>query len=156
MMRKKSIIFLTLLVVGNIYANTNIGVKQQLPTGDELAKNYKLLQSMTIPAIYEDGMALTKYANLYKIYEKHCVIVSRLDNESSFGGYEDVIYFKNKIMLRSSKQSFFSIFLDEDATIKSKKVKYSDYLNGKDVQQGLKEDFILYRKKMSKKTLSNC
>lgn len=156
MFKSNILFFLIFLVVGNISANTNIGVKQKLPTGDELAKNYKLLQSMTIPAIYEDGMELPKYANLYKVDNKQCVIVSRLDNESRFGGYEDVIYFKNKIMLRSSKQSFFSIFLDEDATIKSKKVKYSDYLNGKDVQQGLKEDFILYRKKMSKKTLSNC
>ena len=59
-------------------------------------------------------------------------------------------------MLRSSKQSFFSIFLDDDAKIKSKKIEYSDYLNGKEVQQGLKEDFILYRKKMNKNTLNQC
>lgn len=145
-----------LLIIMSFAVCTNTEAKPKLYSGEEIAKNYKLLQSMTIPAIYEDGMELPKYANLYKVDNKQCVIVSRLDNESRFGGYEDVIYFKNKIMLRSSKQSFFSIFLDEDATIKSKKIKYSDYLNGKDVQQGLKEDFILYRKKMSKKTLSNC
>ncbi|WP_227515170.1 hypothetical protein [Acinetobacter sp. Root1280] len=101
-------------------------------------------------------MVLTKYANFYKADGGECIIVSRLDNESNFGGYEDVIYFKKRIMLRSSKQSFFSIFLDDDAKIKSKKIEYSDYLNGKEVQQGLKEDFILYREKMNKNTLNQC
>lgn len=135
--------------------STNIEAKAKLFTGVEIKKSYKLLQSMTIPAIYENGMVLTKYANVYKI-DNQCVIVSKLDNESNFGGYEDIIYFKKGIMLRSSKQSFFSIFLDDDAKIKSKLVKYGDFLNGKEVQQGLKEDFIQYRKKFNKSTLSKC
>ena len=135
--------------------STNIEAKVRSFTGVEIKKSYKLLQAMTIPAIYENGMVLTKYASVYKV-DDQCVIVSRLDNESNFGGYEDVIYFKRGIMLRSSKQSFFSIFLDEDAKIKSKSIKYGDFLNGKEVQQGLKEDFIQYRKKFNKNTLSKC
>jgi len=135
--------------------STNIEAKVRSFTGLEIKQNYKLLQVMTIPAIYENGMILTKYASVYKV-DDQCVIVSKLDNESNFGGYEDVIYFKRGIMLRSSKQSFFSIFLDEDAKIKSKSIKYSDFLNGKEVQQGLKEDFIQYRKKFNKNTLNKC
>ena len=135
--------------------STNIEAKVKSFTGVEIKKSYKLLQAMTIPAIYENGMVLTKYASVYKV-DDQCVIVSRLDNESNFGGYEDVIYFKRGIMLRSSKQSFFSIFLDDDAKIKSKSIKYGDFLNGKEVQQGLKEDFIQYRKKFNKNTLSKC
>jgi hypothetical protein len=135
--------------------STNIEAKVRSFTGVEIKKSYKLLQAMTIPAIYENGMVLTKYASVYKV-DDQCVIVSRLDNESNFGGYEDVIYFKRGIMLRSSKQSFFSIFLDDDAKIKSKSIKYGDFLNGKEVQQGLKEDFIQYRKKFNKNTLSKC
>ena len=149
-------IFFRLLTIVFFLISTNVEAKQKLYTGEEIAKTYKLLQSITIPAIYENGVVLTKYANFYKADGGECIIVSRLDNESNFGGYEDVIYFKKRIMLRSSKQSFFSIFLDDDAKIKSKKIKYSDYLNGKDVQQGLKEDFILYRKKMNKNTLNQC
>ncbi|MFW1642477.1 hypothetical protein [Acinetobacter guillouiae] len=149
-------IFFRLLTIVFFLISTNVEAKQKLYTGEEIAKTYKLLQSITIPAIYENRVVLTKYANFYKTDGGECIIVSRLDNESNFGGYEDVIYFKKRIMLRSSKQSFFSIFLDDDAKIKSKKIKYSDYLNGKEVQQGLKEDFILYRKKMNKNTLNQC
>lgn len=149
-------IFFRLLTIVFFLISTNVEAKQKLYTGEEIAKTYKLLQSITIPAIYENRVVLTKYANFYKADGGECIIVSRLDNESNFGGYEDVIYFKKRIMLRSSKQSFFSIFLDDDAKIKSKKIEYSDYLNGKEVQQGLKEDFILYRKKMNKNTLNQC
>ncbi len=146
---------LRIFIVCILLISTNIEAKVRSFTGVEIKKNYKLLQAMTIPAIYENGMVLTKYASVYKV-DDQCVIVSRLDNESNFGGYEDVIYFKRGIMLRSSKQSFFSIFLDEDAKIKSKSIKYSDFLNGKEVQQGLKEDFIQYRKKFNKNTLNKC
>ncbi|CEI53195.1 MAG: hypothetical protein VX125_05820 [Pseudomonadota bacterium] len=59
-------------------------------------------------------------------------------------------------MLRSSQQEFASIFLDDDAKIKSDQIKYGNYLNGKEVQIGLKEDFIEYRKKFNKKTLAVC
>lgn len=137
------------------FITTSIEAKEKLLTGEEIASSYKLLQSMTIPAVYDNGMVLTRYAGIYKI-NNQCAIVSRLDNESNFGGYEDVIYFKKGIMLRSSTQSFFSIFLDDDAKIKSKSIKYSDFLNGKEVQQGLKEDFIQYRKKFNKNTLKEC
>ena len=84
------------------------------------------------------------------------MIVSRLDNESNFGGYESIVYFKNGTMLRSSQQEFASIFLDDEAKVKSKKVKYRNYLNGKDIQQELKKDFIEYRKKFNKNTLNKC
>lgn len=148
--------FIRLLMMIFFLVSLNVEAKQKLYMGEEIKKKYMLLQSINIPAEYDNGMVLTKYASLYKVDDQQCVIVSRLDNESNFGGYEDIIYFKKGIMLRSSKQSFFSIFLDDEAKVKSKKIKYSDYLNGKDVQQGLKEDFILYRKKFNKKTLSKC
>ncbi|CAP02955.1 hypothetical protein; putative signal peptide (plasmid) [Acinetobacter baumannii SDF] len=147
--------FFRIFTIFLLILSTNIEAKEKLITGEKIASSYKLLQSMTIPAIYENGMVLTKYANLYKM-DNQCVIVSKLDNESNFGGYEDIIYFKNGIMLRSSKQSFFSIFLDDEAKIKSKEIKYGDFLNGKEVQKGLKEDFIQYRKKFNKYTLSKC
>ena len=38
----------------------------------------------------------------------------------------------------------------------SLKVKYRNYLNGKDIQQELKKDFIEYRKKFNKNTLNKC
>lgn len=136
--------------------STNIEAKEKLYSGIEIENKYELLQSMTIPAVYDNGMVLTMYAHIYKIDATQCVIVSRLDNESNFGGYEDIIYFKKGIMLRSSNQSFFSIFLDDEAKIKSKKIKYGDFLNGKEVQLGLKEDFIEYRKKFNKNTLNKC
>ena len=101
-------------------------------------------------------MVLTMYAHIYKINVTQCIIVSRLDNESNFGGYESIVYFKKGIMLRSSQQEFASIFLDDDAKIKSDQIKYGNYLNGKEVQIGLKEDIIEYRKKFNKKTLAVC
>ena len=136
--------------------STNIEAKEKLLTGEEIASSYKLLQSLNIPTEYDNGMVLTMYAHIYKIDATQCVIVSRLDNESNFGGYESIAYFKKGKMLRSSQQEFASIFLDDGAKVKSKKVKYRNYLNGKDIQQELKEDFIQYRKKFNKNTLSNC
>ena len=136
--------------------STNIEAKEKLLTGEEIASSYKLLQSLNIPTEYDNGMVLTMYAHIYKIDATQCVIVSRLDNESNFGGYESIAKFKKGKMLRSSQQEFASIFLDDGAKVKSKKVKYRNYLNGKDIQQELKEDFIQYRKKFNKNTLSNC
>ena len=148
--------FFRMFTVFLLILSTNIEAKEKLLTGEEIAKNYKLLQSLSIPAEYDNGMVLTMYAQIYKIDATQCVIVSRLDNESNFGGYESIVYFKNGTMLRSSQQEFASIFLDDEAKVKSKKVKYRNYLNGKDIQQELKKDFIEYRKKFNKNTLNQC
>lgn len=148
--------FTRLIILLTILVTTSVEANRKYPSGEEIKNNYKILDSMNISAKYENGMILIKYADIYKINETQCVIVSRLNNESNFGGYEDIIYFKNRIMLRSSKQSFYSIFLDEDAKIKSDQIKYGDYLNGKEVQMGLKEDFMEYRKKFNKKTKRVC
>ncbi|WP_151752240.1 hypothetical protein [Acinetobacter bereziniae] len=138
------------------FITTNVKAKENLLTGEEISKKYKVVQSLNIPANYDNGMVLTMYAHIYKINVTQCVIVSRLDNESNFGGYESIVYFKKGIMLRRSQQEFASIFLDDDAKIKSDQIKYGNYLNGKEVQIGLKEDFIEYRKKFNKKTLAVC
>ncbi|KAF1020753.1 MAG: hypothetical protein GAK29_03554 [Acinetobacter bereziniae] len=138
------------------FITINVNAKDNLLTGEEISKKYKVVQSLNIPANYDNGMVLTMYAHIYRINVAQCVIVSRFDNESNFGGYESIVYFKKGIMLSSSKQSFFSIFLDDDAKIKSDQIKYGDYLNGKEVQVGLKEYFIEYRKKFNKKTLAVC
>lgn len=148
--------FTRLIILLTILVTTSVEANRKYPSGEEIKNNYKILDSMNISAKYENGMILIKYADIYKINETQCVIVSRLNNESNFGGYEDIIYFKNRIMLRSSKQSFYSIFLDEDAKVKSDQIKYGDYLNGKEVQIGLKEDFMEYRKKFNKKTKRVC
>ena len=150
------VMFFRMFTVFLLILSTNIEAKEKLLTGEEIAKNYKLLQSLSIPAEYDNGMVLTMYAQIYKIDATQCVIVSRLDNESNFGGYESIVYFKNGTMLRSSQQEFASIFLDDEAKVKSKKVKYRNYLNGKDIQQELKKDFIEYRKKFNKNTLNQC
>lgn len=138
------------------FITINVKAKENLLTGEEISKKYKVVQSLNIPANYDNGMVLTMYAHIYKINVTQCVIVSRLDNESNFGGYKSIVYFKKGIMLRSSQQEFASIFLDDDAKIKSDQIKYGNYLNGKEVQIGLKEDFIEYRKKFNKKTLAVC
>ena len=148
--------FFRIFTVFLLILSTNIEAKEKLLTGEEIAKSYKPLQSLSIPAEYDNGMVLTMSAQIYKIDATQCVIVSRLDNESNFGGYESIVYFKNGTMLRSSQQEFASIFLDDEAKVKSKKVKYRNYLNGKDIQQELKKDFIEYRKKFNKNTLNKC
>ncbi|MFW2096299.1 hypothetical protein ACG9ZL_08680 [Acinetobacter sp. ULE_I057] len=138
------------------FITTNIKAKENLLTGEEISKKYKVLQSLSIPANYDNDMVLTMYAHIYKIDAAQCVIVSRLDNESNFGGYESIVYFKKGKMLRSSQQEFASIFLDDDAKIKSDQIKYGDYLSGKEVQISLKEDFIKYRENFNKKTAAVC
>lgn len=148
--------FTRLMILLTILVKTSVEANRKYPSGEEIKNNYKILDSMNISAKYENGMILIKYADIYKINGKQCVIVSRLNNESNFGGYEDIIYFKNRVMLKSLKRSFYSIFLDEDAKIKSDQIKYGNNLNGKEVQIGLKEDFIEYRKKFNKKTLAAC
>lgn len=145
-----------ILVLLFFFFSLRVEAQVKLLTGDEITKNFKLLQSLSIPAEYDNGMVLTMSAHIYKIDATQCVIVSRLDNESNFGGYESIVYFKNGTMLRSSQQEFASIFLDDEAKVKSKKVKYRNYLNGKDIQQELKKDFIEYRKKFNKNTLNQC
>mgnify|MGYP000845441117 FL=1 len=148
--------FFRIFTVFLLILSTNIEAKEKLLTGEEIAKSYKPLQSLSIPAEYDNGMVLTMSAHIYKIDATQCVIVSRLDNESNFGGYESIVYFKNGTMLRSSQQEFASIFLDDEAKVKSKKVKYRNYLNGKEIQEELKKDFIEYRKKFNKNTLNKC
>ena len=149
-------VFLRVITIFLLILSTNIEAKEKLLTGEEIANTYKVLQSLSIPTEYDNGIVLTMYAHIYKIDDTQCVIVSRLDNESNFGGYESVVYFKKGTMLRSSQQEFASIFLDDDAKVKSKKVKYRNYLNGKDIQKELIEDFIQYRKYLSRNTLKEC
>ena len=105
------------------FITINVKAKENLLTGEEISKKYKVVQSLNIPANYDNGMVLTMYAHIYKINVTQCVIVSRLDNESNFGGYESIVYFKKGIMLRSSQQEFASIFLDDDASQSSTSVR---------------------------------
>lgn len=92
------------------FITINTKTKENLLTGEEISKKYKVVQSLNIPANYDNGMVLTMYAHIYRINVAQCVIVSMLDNESNFGGYESIVYFKKGIMLRSSQQEFASIF----------------------------------------------
>ena len=67
-------------------------------TGNQINNKFSSLQSLSIPYEYENGMILEKNAKVYKFKKNECVIVSILNNESNFGGYEDIIYFSNQKM----------------------------------------------------------
>ena len=125
-------------------------------TGAEIINKFSKIQSITIPYEYEDGRISDKNATIYKMKNRECVIVAVLNNESNFGGYEDVIYFSNKKMQSGYTRSFFSIFIDKEATKKSKKINYDEFMNDFDTQSELRTDFIKYLKKMNKNTLSKC
>lgn len=125
-------------------------------TGEEINNKFKKLQVITIPFEYEDGRISDKNVNIYKIKNNECVIVAILNNESNFGGYEDVIFFKkNKIYLGYTR-TFFSIFLDKEATKKSTKVKYDELLDDSETENELQNDFKKYLKKMNKNTRAQC
>lgn len=79
-----------------------------------------------------------------------------LNNESNFGGYEDVIYFKKNQMKSGYTRTFFSIFLDKEAIKKSKRVKYDELINDSETKNELYNDFKIYLKKMNKNTLNQC
>ena len=53
-------------------------------------------------------------------------------------------------------RSFFSTFIDKDATKKAKKIKYDEFTNDLDTQNELRTDFKTYIKKMDKNTLNKC
>jgi len=125
-------------------------------TGSQISSKFHSLQSIIIPYEYENGMILDKNAKVYKINKKECVIVAILNNESHFGGYEDLIYFSNKKMQSGYTRNFFSVFLDKDAEKKSKKIKYGEFMNDLDTQNELYNDFNNYLKQMNKKTLKEC
>lgn len=124
--------------------------------GEEINNNFKNLQAITIPFEYEDGRISDKNANIYKIKKNECVIVAILNNESNFGGYEDVIYFKKNTMNSGYTRTFFSIFLDKEATKKSTKVKYDELLDDSETKNELHDDFEKYLKKMNKNTFAQC
>ncbi|AOA59482.1 hypothetical protein [Acinetobacter larvae] len=124
--------------------------------GEEIAQHYMPHQHFVIAAVYENDTVLPKHAQLYVLDAQHCVIVARLNNESGFGGYEDIIYFHHKKIIRATKRAFASIFLDDAAQQKSKKIRYRNYLQDKTVQQGLIADFQLYQKQMSAQSLAMC
>ncbi|MGE4316052.1 hypothetical protein [Acinetobacter sp.] len=125
-------------------------------TGEEINNKFKNLQVITIPFEYEDGRISDKNANIYKIKKNECVIVAILNNESNFGGYEDVIYFKKNKMHSGYTRTFFSIFLDKEATKKSTKVKYDELLDDSETKNELHDDFEKYLKKMNKNTRAQC
>ena len=149
---KKVIGYLTLMfsIVGCI----NNHVLAYTYTAVEISNKFNELQSIIIPYEYEDGRISDKNAIIYKMKNNECAIVAVLNNESNFGGYEDVIYFSNKKMQSGYTRSFFYIFIDKEATKKSKKINYDEFMNDFDTQSELRTDFIKYLKKMNKNTLS--
>lgn len=149
---KKFTGYLTLILVGCI----NNHVLAYTYTGVEISNKFNGLQSIIIPYEYEDGRISDKNATIYKMKNRECAIVAILNNESNFGGYEDVIYFSNKKMQLGYTRSFFSIFIDKEAKIKSKKINYDEFMNDFDTQSELRTDFIKYLKKMNKNTLNKC
>jgi hypothetical protein len=78
-------------------------------TGNQINNKFSSLQSLSIPYEYENGMILEKNAKVYKFKKNECVIVSILNNESNFGGYEDIIYFSNQKMKSGYTRSFFHL-----------------------------------------------
>ncbi|OBY73994.1 MULTISPECIES: hypothetical protein [Acinetobacter] len=125
-------------------------------TGSQITSKFNKLQSIVIPYEYENGVLSDKHATIYKMKNGECAIVAILNNESNFGGYEDVIYFSNKKMKSGYTRSFFSIFLDKEATKKSKNIKYDEFINDSDTQNELRTDLNNYLKKMNKSTLDKC
>jgi hypothetical protein len=125
-------------------------------TGTQINSKFNKLQSIIIPYEYENGMLSDKHATIYKMKNGECAIVAILNNESNFGGYEDVIYFSNKKMKSGYTRSFFSTFIDKEATKKAKKIKYDEFINDIDTQNELRTDFRSYLKKFNKNTFSKC
>lgn len=125
-------------------------------TGEEIKDKFNQLQSISIPYEYENGVVLEKNAKIYQLKNGECAIVAILNNESNFGGYEDIIYFSNKSFKLGYTRSFFSIFLDHEATKKSDKVKYDEFITDNDTQKELQGDFMSYLKQMNKNTLNKC
>ncbi|WP_445116372.1 hypothetical protein [Acinetobacter sp. WZC-1] len=151
---KKVIGYLTLMfsIVGCI----NSQILAFTYTGVEISNKFNRLQSIIIPYEYEDGRISDKNATIYKMKNRECAIVAILNNESNFGGYEDVIYFSNKKMKSGYTRSFFSTFIDKDAMKKAKKIRYDEFMNDSDSQNELRIDFKNYLKQMNKNTLKSC
>ena len=149
---KYIVVFFSLVLVGCM-SNQVIAYSY---TGEEINNKFKNLQTVKIPYEYEDRRILDKNAKIYKIKKNECVIVATLNNESNFGGYEDVIYFKKNQMKSGYTRTFFSIFLDKEAIKKSKRVKYDELINDSETKNELYNDFKIYLKKMNKNTLNQC
>lgn len=151
---KKVIGYLTLMF--SIVACINNQVLAYTYTGVEINSKFNKLQHIIIPYEYEDGRISDKNATIYQMKNRECAIVAILNNESSFGGYEDVIYFSNKKIKSAYTRSFFSTFIDKAAMKKAKKIRYDEFMKDSDTQDELSSDFKNYLKQMNKNTLNKC
>ena len=151
---KKVIGYLTLMF--SIVACINNQVLAYTYTGVEINSKFNKLQHIIIPYEYEDGRISDKNATIYQMKNRECAIVAILNNESNFGGYEDVIYFSNKKIKSAYTRSFFSTFIDKAAMKKAKKIRYDEFMKDSDTQDELSSDFKNYLKQMNKNTLNKC
>ena len=73
--------------------------------------------------IENDGTIYEDKTSIYKISQKSCTIVSKIDNDSGVYGTERVIYFNNLKYQSGYVNTFSYIFLNNNENNKTNKIK---------------------------------
>lgn len=148
----------SLFLIIFIFSVCNVQAKTDIKyTGYEIGNKYRLLQSFIADYEVENGgPILDNEVSIYKTNMNQCVIISRVDGDSSGYGSEDILYFNDSKFLSGYSLNYSYIFLNEEGTKKSKKPNYMEIIDDDNNLKILKEDFIKYFKLFNKVTLSKC
>lgn len=103
----------------------------------------------------DDGLILNQTVEVFKLDNGECLSLVTLYNESGFGGYEDLLVFKDSKIITSLQRNLF--FSNENGVVIKADIKYDDNVdNSEETQTILIEDFNRYKQKFNSKVLSTC
>lgn len=102
-----------------------------------------------------DGPTLNQTIEVFEINNGECLSLVTLYNESGFGGYEDLLIFKdNQVIVALQRNLTFST---ENKPFTKNNIKYDNVVdNSKETQHNLKKDFERYSKNFNSKVISSC
>lgn len=103
----------------------------------------------------DDGLVLNQTVEVFKLNNGECLSLVTLYNESGFGGYEDLLVFKDSKITTSLQRNLF--FSNENGAVMEADIEYDDNVdNSEETQNILIEDFNRYKQKFNSKVISAC
>lgn len=165
-MKKKSklITFFVITFLGSACANSSTNPKSltdkvmnQFVSGLKVDVDAHSLQRLddSFEAHPDGGPILNQNIEVFELNNGECLSLVTLYNESGFGGYEDLLIFKNNQILAALERNL--IFSIENGPVTKNNIKYNNIIDdSKETQLNLKKDFKRYRKKFNSKVKSIC
>ena len=102
-----------------------------------------------------DGPVLNQTVKIFELNNGECLSLVTLYNESGFGGYEDLVIFKENRILTSLQRTLF--FSKENGAVTKADIRYDDSIDdSKETKFIINEDFNRYKHNFNSKVNSTC